>query len=145
MNKFLGYVEYGDSYHLKELLKESLEKNGIDTEQYNADSIWENASLNVSNDGSDKAKVKVIGNDFIIVERVKLNELVQRINNETKFTAIPSTVGLFIECAPDDFQNDYSLTIEDGEIRVAYTGSTEYFDNIEEAGDYLIKQLNFSE
>lgn len=54
--------------------------------------------------------------------------------------------GFFINHKKGDHSNDYSLTIEDyknTKIRVANSSTVEYFDNIDDAGDYLIEQLNF--
>lgn len=140
MNKLLGYVNYKDTHHLKELLKE----NGIDIEYYNTDSVWDDARIYTDN--IEDVEVKVYGTDYIIVQNVRLIELIERIEKQTEFTATPTDNGLFIDHKKGDHDNDYSLTIEDyknTKIRVANSSTVEYFDNIDDAGGYLIEQLNF--
>ena len=79
-------------------------------------------------------------------EQIKneIEKIIKRVEAETEYTATATDDGLFIDHKKGDHDNDYSLTLEeDGKIRVANTASTEYFDTIEEASDYLIEQLNF--
>lgn len=79
-------------------------------------------------------------------EQIKneIEKVIKRIEAETEYTATATDDGLFIDHKKGDHDNDYTLTLEeDGKISVANTASTEYFDALEEAGDYLIEQLNF--
>lgn len=79
-------------------------------------------------------------------EQIKneIEKVIKRIEAETEYTATATDDGLFIDHKKGDHVNDYDLTLEeDGKISVSNTASTEYFDTIEEAGDYLIEQLNF--
>lgn len=141
MNKLLGYVDYKDTHYLKELLKE----NDIDIEYYNTDPVWEDANLFADN--LEDVEVRVYGTDYIIVQNVGLIRLVKQIEKVTNFTATLTNDGLFIDHKKSDHDNDYSFTIEDyknTKIRVANSSTVEYFDNIDDAGDYLIEQLNFN-
>ena len=72
MNKLLGYVNYKDTHHLKELLKE----NGIDIEYYNTDSVWDDARIYTDN--IEDVEVRVYGTDYVIVQNTKLIGLVER-------------------------------------------------------------------
>ena len=79
-------------------------------------------------------------------EQIKneIEKVIKRIKAETEYTATATDDGLFIDHKKGDHDNDYTLTLEeDGKISVANTASIEYFDTLEEAGDYLIEQLNF--
>jgi hypothetical protein len=141
MNKLLGYVNYKDTHHLKELLKE----NGIDIEYYNTDSVWDDARIYTDN--IEDVEVRVYGTDYVIVQNTKLIGLVEQIEKVTNFAATLVNDGLFINHKKGDHSNDYSLTIEDyknTKIRVANSSTIEYFDNIDDAGDYLIEQLSFN-
>ena len=137
MNKLLGYVDYKDTHHLKE--------NGIDIEYYNTDSVWDDARIYAGN--IEDVEVRIYGTDYVIVQNPRLIGLVEQINKQTDFTATLINDGLFIDHKKGDHSNDYSLTIEDyknTKIRVANSSTVEYFDNIDDAGDYLIEQLNFN-
>lgn len=97
-------------------------------------------------DNIEDVEVRVYGTDYVIVQNTKLIGLVERIEKVTNFTATLVNDGLFINHKKGDHSNDYSLTIEDyknTKIRVANSSTVEYFDNIDDAGDYLIEQLNF--
>lgn len=107
MNKLLGYVNYKDTHHLKELLKE----NGIDIEYYNTDSVWDDARIYTDN--IEDVEVRVYDTDYVIVQNVRLIGLVERIEKVTNFTATPTDNGLFIDHKKGDHDNDYSLAIED--------------------------------
>lgn len=145
MNKLLGYVEYGNNYYLKKLLK----KNHIDTEHYNTDAVWEDAVLKVDNNLSDDAEVYVYDTDYVFVKNINLNIVANRIRKKTDYGVTVIDNGLFINkplnVKSKDFNNDFSLSIEDyNKIRVANSSTTGYFDNLFDAGDYLIEQLNFN-
>ena len=62
---------------------------------------------------------------------------------ETEYTATATEDGLFIDHKKGDHDNDYSLTLDDGKIWVSYSGDEQAFETLEEAGNYLIEQLNF--
>ena len=73
----------------------------------------------------------------------EIEKIIKRIEAETEYTATATDEGLIIDHKKGDHDNDYSLTLDDGKIWVSYSGDEQAFETLEEAGNYLIEQLNF--